>query len=77
MTIKGEKVTEINAAYKDKFLFTTRKSALDLNVGHDDFWSDSIYKGNWQVCRIDEISDLIQELTLMKETIEDTMGILL
>lgn len=73
MTLNGKKVTEVNATYKEQIT----RNRLDLNVGHDDFWSDSIYKGNWQVCRIEEIGDLIKELTIMKETLEEVVGIML
>lgn len=73
MTLKGETVTKINAEY----MRTLSSKKMQLNVGFDDNWSDSVYTNNWKVCKIEELSAMIKELTELKETIENTIGVVL
>jgi hypothetical protein len=73
MKLSGDGVTRVNKEYKSTVLVED----LNLNVGSNGYWSNSIYNGNWMVCRIDEISAMIKELTAMKEAIENTTGVML
>lgn len=73
MTLKGETVTKINREYANA---PTIKD-MNLNVGNDGSWSDSVYSKNWQVCKLVELSAMIRELTELKETIENTIGVVL
>lgn len=73
MTLKGETVTKVNEEFRSNILV----EQMLLNVGHDESWSDSVYSRNWQVCKIEEITDMIRELTIMKEAIESITGVIL
>lgn len=73
MTLKGETVTKINEEYKSNIKY----EQLRLNVGGNGFWSDHVYNGGWFICNIDDISKMINELTVMKEAIENITGVML
>lgn len=73
MTLKGETVTSINAEYT-KTLYSNK---VKLNVGRDGSWSDSVYTDNWQVCKLEDISAMIEELTVMRDVIENITGVMI
>lgn len=73
MTLTAEKATEINRAY----LNGHGARRMRLNVGTDGHWSDRIYAGNWQVCKLEELSDLIEELNDLKQVITEQTGVVL
>lgn len=77
MTLKGETVTKVNKEYGKNVLRHCVMERLQLNVGHDESWSDSVYDRNWKVCKIDEITDMIRELSIIKEAIENITGVML
>lgn len=78
MKLTGAKVTEINRAYFEKSnLSDERRDALKISVGNDYQWSDKVYCGNWMVCRIDDLADMIVALQDIKQTIEEQTGIIL
>lgn len=78
MTLTGAKVTEINKAYLQNVnLSNKRRDALKISVGNDDQWSDKVYCGNWMVCKIDDLADMIIALQDLKQTIEEQTGIIL
>lgn len=77
MKLTGAKVTEINRAYLEKSKPNERIDALKMSVGNDDQWSDKVYCGNWMVCRIDDLADMITALQGIKQTIEEQTGIIL
>lgn len=35
------------------------------------------FKDNWMICEIDELSRMIEELTMLKESIEEETGLIL
>ena len=74
MTLKGETVTKVNEEYKKN---VHNRECLGLNVGNDDYWSDMVFDRTWAVCKIDEITSMIRELTVLKETIESITGVVL
>ena len=73
MTLTAEKVTEINRAY----LNGCGARRMRLSVGTDGHCSDRIYGGNWQVCKLEELSDLIEELVDLKQVITEQTGVVL
>lgn len=76
MTLKGETVTKINAEYT-AYTFTPSSKKLQLNVGSDGYWSDSIYSDNWQVCKLEDLSTMIEELKALRKAIENITGVML
>ena len=71
MRLTAETVSKVNEEYR----LTRISRELRLNVGTDGCWSDSVYSRNWQVCRLEELSDMIDELTALRETIETVTGV--
>lgn len=51
---------------------------IDIGVKLDSsFGGTSAYKGNWQLCEVEEISRMIEELTMLKEAITEISGVIL
>lgn len=73
MTLKGETVTKVNEEYKSNIKY----EQLQLNAGGNDYWSENIYNGGWFICKIEDISKMIAELTVLKEAIENITGVML
>ena len=73
MMLSKDGVARVTEEYKNIILV----ERLSLNVGNPGYGSDSVYNGNWQVCRLDELSAMITELTIMKEAIKKCTGCVL
>lgn len=76
MKFTKEAMETININYQDNIYSKPVKKELDLKL--DDCLNGStILKNNWAICTVDEISDMINQLTVMKEQIERTTGVIL
>lgn len=63
----------VNTLYS-RHIPDSRKSNLRL----DEILSGtSVVKGNWEICKLEEINDTINQLTLLKEEIEKVTGLVL
>lgn len=75
MTLTANKVTEINKAYKAELENLDAQDTLNLNVGFDGYFSDTVYAGNSMVCRIRDITNMIKELETLRAVIEFETGV--
>lgn len=78
MNLTSKKCEEINEEYLA--IRRTRGWSADNGVGthklniHDSI-DCSIFAGNWQICRLENLNSIIEELTDMKQAIENVTGI--
>lgn len=72
MRMNDETIKKINETYKNNtFNYqATQKLKVDTSLG-----DTSIYKDNWEICRLGDLSNIIEELTKLRDTIEETTGI--
>ena len=72
MRMNDETIKKINEAYKHStFNYqATQKLKVDTSLG-----DTSIYKDNWEICRLGDLSNMIEELTKLRDTIEETTGV--
>jgi len=69
MRMDETKMNEINEQYKGNF-----RSKLNLKVS-DGLFESIIVKNNWEICKLDELSTMIEELINLRTTIEKETGI--
>lgn len=76
IVIKGDKVTEINEQYRGG---RGQVSDLELQVGVDGKSSDYILCGktNMVICKLDDISEMLKDLVILKQIIEEQTGLVL
>lgn len=76
IVIKGDKVTAINEQYRKE---RDSHSSLSLQVGVDDKTSDYILCGktNMVICKLDDVSEMLKELVILKQIIEEQTGLAL
>ena len=79
MKLTQSKIESINKAIDEK------KKANPMNHGevgiginvHDSIGGLTVFKNNWGVCTIEELGRMIEELTMVKEALEEECGIIL
>lgn len=69
MTMTNDKIKEINEQYNGNF-----KNKLDLKL-NDGLDGTIVVKNNWQVCKLEELSTMIEELTDLRTAIANETGI--
>lgn len=75
MRITGKKTEEINKEYRD-LQAVSKKRAFCFGL----VFTEGRIESNTtlsSICRIEDLDDLIEELTMMKQAIENTTGIIL
>lgn len=72
MRMNDETNKKINEVYQSNtFNYqATQKLKVDTSLG-----DTSIYKDNWEICRLGDLSNMIEELTKIRDTIEEVTGI--
>ena len=68
--INEEKMDEIQDLYRSK-VFTNH---LNLRMV-DGLGGTQVATGNWCIAKVQDLSELIRELTIMKESIEEVTGV--
>ena len=68
MRFTDSKIKDIN----DRMV--AKKENTYLNLG-DSINGATIFKENWAICEVSELSRMIYELTVLKEAIEEETGI--
>lgn len=78
MRIAEEKIEVINnwMNAKKSGVGLREEDSLRINLC-DSAFRATIFKDNWAVCRVEELSQMIRELTMMKEAIEEQTGLIL
>lgn len=71
MTMNGKIIEAINEAYKDK---TQNTDEFKLNVTNS-LKGISVFRDNWEICSLSDLSTMIEELTQLRDTIETETGI--
>lgn len=76
MKLTIEKMNEINETYKKDFAgrHSTNKLSITLKPTIN---GTEVFKNNWQICSIEEIGVLIEELQNLQACIEFETGIIL
>lgn len=69
MTMTNDKIREVNEQYNGNF---RNKLDLKLNDGLD---GTIVVKNNWQVCKLEELSTMIEELTNLRTAIVNETGV--
>ena len=75
MKFNKEAMENININYRDNIYSKPVNQDLNLSIS-DCINGSTIFRGNWALCTVDELSDLINQLTVMKEQIEKTTGVI-
>lgn len=71
MKMTKEMISKINEEFtKDSFY----NSDIDLKL-ISDFSGIGIYRTNWNICKLNDLSNLIEQLTILKDTIQNETGI--
>ena len=71
MKMTQEKLDSINAAYN---LSTLGGGEFKLNV-NSSLKGTSVYRDNWEICELEELSGMIESLTQLRNTIYQETGI--
>ena len=71
MRMTQEKLDSINAAYN---LSTIGGGEFKLNV-NSSLKGTSVYRNNWEICDLSDLSTMIEELTQLRDTISNETGI--
>lgn len=69
MRMNAETIKKVNESYKEN----TFSKSIDLKVDSS-LNGVTIYNKNWAICNIEELSDMIEELTKMRDVIADVTG---
>ena len=70
MRFTEEMKNTINEAYK------TKADGLHLNVDNSGHRGGVVYNGQWMICEVVELDQMIAELMKLRETITDETGVL-
>ena len=69
-------IENIDKVYTKKHMADrTYKTGLGLAT-LESLGGASVFKCGWEVCKVEEISQMIYELTMMKEAIEEATGVI-
>ena len=53
-------------------------SVIGIGVNmHDSFGGATVFKDNWGLCELEELGRMIDELTMLKEAIEEETGVMI
>ena len=75
MRFTGNKIVEINKEYRD-LQFASKKRAFCFGLAFTQGRIESNTTCS-SICRVEDLEDLIEELTMMKQAIENTTGLIL
>lgn len=67
MRFTDELRDKINSNYGEAIIY---KNFMNLNIDNS-IGGVSVYRGNWEICKVEEIDLMIRELVQMKKTIEE------
>lgn len=80
MKFTAKALDNINAALDAK----KRENPIDhheigigVNIKNDMIMGATAFKNNWAVCTVDELSRMIEELTMLRDAIEEETGVML
>ena len=81
MRFKRDKIEEINNDYEQKCKdgksdHICFKNVFKLRV-ENGINGATVYAGNWQICKVDELVDMLMELNILRDVIENKTGIVL
>lgn len=74
ITIKKETLEKINEKKSEIISNLTSRRELRLNV-QNSLGGVTIFKDNWAICDLEELSQMIEELTVVREAIAEVTGI--
>lgn len=79
MKFKEEKIEVINNTCDEKKKANPiSRHIIGIGIRLDNSVSKTIVlKDNWAICEVEELSQMIKELTMMKEAIEEETGLVL
>ena len=76
MRLTEKKMDAINEAYTNirtnKETYVPDTHRLNIREG---FHGATIFADNWQICKVEELTEMIAQLTAFKQAIEDETGI--
>ena len=76
-TEEMEKRIDINLGEKKKANPVSGKViGIGINI-KDSLGGATVFKDNWGICTVNELSRMIEELTMLKEAIQEETGIIL
>lgn len=79
MKFKEEKIEVINNTCDEKKKANPiSRHIIGIGIRLDNSVSKTIvFKDDWAICEVEELSQMIRELTMMKEAIEEETGLVL
>lgn len=79
MMFTEEKTKDINnRLYEMKKAMPINGKLVGLGINIDTtMGKTSVYKNNWGLCDLDELGQMIKELTMLKQAVEEKTGLVL
>ena len=74
MRLIEEKVAAVNEKYDNTKIELGIGASLSLNI-QNSISGLTVFKGNWAICKVENIDNMIKELQLLKDTIREEVGI--
>lgn len=71
MTMKREMIEKVNEEFTKDSLYNKN---LDLKIDSS-LTGIGVFSTNWQICNIKDLSDMIEQLTILKDVILNETGI--
>ncbi len=72
MEMNKEKIEAINKSYKAT---VNNHDEFKLSILNSSLKGTLIFKGNWEICGLSDLSTMIEELTQLRDIIETETGI--
>ena len=78
MKINNTTIETINKNFVNTLFSRPIPDSRKSNLRLDEVLSGtSVLKGNWEICKLEDLNDTINQLTLLKEEIEKVTGLVL
>ena len=76
--IKADRVAEINKGLQSRlYPITSNVPMISLGNRGSNTDTDNVQNGVWVVCHLDELSEMIRELTALRDEIAEQTGVIL